>query len=59
MKRLRKNTHTHFGAEKQLNFLNILGQEITSADRYGERVSERRSARAMLVHKDCTDANIY
>lgn len=59
MKRLRKNTHTHFGAEKQLNFLNLLGQEITSADRYGEWVSERRSARAMLVHKDCTDANIY
>lgn len=55
----KKHTHTHFGAEKRLNFLNLLGQEITSADRYGERVSERRSARTMLVHKDCTDANIY
>lgn len=62
MKRLRekKHTHTHILEPKSdLIFLNLLGQEITSADRYGERVSERRSARAMLVHKDCTDANIY
>lgn len=55
-----KKTHTHILEPKSdLIFLNLLGQEITSADRYGERVSERRSARAMLVHKDCTDANIY
>lgn len=60
MKRLRKRNHTHIlEAKSDLIFLNLLGQEITSADRYGERVSERRSARATLVHKDCTDANIY